>query len=507
MRVSISPHRVQGTVLQWCGRYGWIQPSVRIEHDQAALNGGRVFIHRNDLPTNTHWLIGGAQVSFLPYADGKGLGAEALLLEAQDSESAAMEEPASQLMGDVEMKEDDAAEDGETSGNGKARGVQKTIQKPKTKMVTRGGKGVKGKGKDIASDRPQVVRGKGGKAAGKTPTCIRDKTSHEGGGGDLTLRWACSEMQGWRPAMEDAHCAVLPLPTPLEAYALFGVFDGHGGSQVSRIVADELPEVVHKCATSALEELRAAEAAGEAQQQTLIERTLSAAFPELDAKLRSQGDGQPCELAPNLMPNLMRIQTDVTNAYSLVGSTAVVAAIESDLESGRPLRITVANAGDSRALLCRSGTAIPLSEDHKPESPVEKLRIENAGGSVALVGPCYRVDGWGLNLSRALGDFHYKARDDLPPSEQKVSSCPDVQSIDLTPEDEFLLLCCDGVFELLSDQDAVDAVRQGLDKGLALKEILEGLVDSCAAENPLLKGGKGTDNVSAMAILLTGARS
>ena len=50
------------------------------------------------------------------------------------------------------------------------------------------------------------------------------------------------------------------------------------------------------------------------------------------------------------------------------------------------------------------------------------MRIEEAGGSVAQIGPCYRVDGWGLNLSRAFGDFHYKDRSDLQPHQQKVSS-------------------------------------------------------------------------------------
>lgn len=46
------------------------------------------------------------------------------------------------------------------------------------------------------------------------------------------------------------------------------------------------------------------------------------------------------------------------------------------------LQIVVANAGDSRAVLCRGGTAIDLSIDHKPEDDVEKTRIVNAGGFV-----------------------------------------------------------------------------------------------------------------------------
>merc|ERR1712014_120508 len=107
--------------------------------------------------------------------------------------------------------------------------------------------------------------------------------------------------------------------------------------------------------------------------------------------------------------------------------------------------------------------------DHKPELKAEEERIRKAGGHVAAVGPCQRIDGWGLNLSRALGDFHYKARDDLPPDQQKVSCCPDIQCVEITPEDEFLFLGCDGVFELHSTQDAVDIARAGIAAGKPLQ--------------------------------------
>jgi len=52
-------------------------------------------------------------------------------------------------------------------------------------------------------------------------------------------------------------------------------------------------------------------------------------------------------------------------------------------------------------VLCRKGVCKELSQDHKPENPEEEARIRKAGGHVAAMGPCYRVDGWGLNLSRA----------------------------------------------------------------------------------------------------------
>lgn len=75
------------------------------------------------------------------------------------------------------------------------------------------------------------------------------------------------------------------------------------------------------------------------------------------------------------------------------GTTAVMAL----LRGGRHL--FVANVGDSRAVLSRRGTALDLSNDHKPEDPVELARITGAGGRVT---PDGRVNG-GLNLSRAFG--------------------------------------------------------------------------------------------------------
>ena len=70
--------------------------------------------------------------------------------------------------------------------------------------------------------------------------------------------------------------------------------------------------------------------------------------------------------------------------------------------------IICGNAGDSRTVLGRAGKAIPLSKDHKPDDLPEKTRIEAAGGSVMM----NRVNG-DLAVSRALGDFTYKANDEV----------------------------------------------------------------------------------------------
>jgi serine/threonine protein phosphatase PrpC len=120
-----------------------------------------------------------------------------------------------------------------------------------------------------------------------------------------------------------------------------------------------------------------------------------------------------------------------------IGCTANVIAIE-DYK-----KLYVANAGDSRAVLARKGKAIALSNDHKPHNEIEKARIEKAGSTITEEG---RIDG-NLNLSRALGDLKYKTNKALKPEEFPVTANPDLEIVDLTPEDDFIIMGCDGIWE------------------------------------------------------------
>eukprot|EP00913_Durusdinium_trenchii_P006939 g6527.t1 len=115
---------------------------------------------------------------------------------------------------------------------------------------------------------------KGGKAKGKGNTSRPtdpvwtqrqgpDREKHTEIGEACVLSWALSEMRGWRPAMEDrfdqqeeyfnkfvedATCVCTQLADQLTNFALFAVFDGHGGSVVSRYAARELPSAVQASA-------------------------------------------------------------------------------------------------------------------------------------------------------------------------------------------------------------------------------------------------------------------
>ena len=168
------------------------------------------------------------------------------------------------------------------------------------------------------------------------------------------------------------------------------------------------------------------------------------------------------------------------------GATAIVAILEGNT-------LTVANAGDSRAVLCRNGQAAPLSNDHKPLNVVEHGRITNAGGFVNTFG---RING-NLNLSRSLGDFKYKQNPNLLPSEQIITAEPEIRTIEIQEEnDELLILGCDGIWDCLSNQACVDFVKSRLEKNMSLREIGCELVDSIVSENPRVTQGIGGDNMT-----------
>ena len=155
----------------------------------------------------------------------------------------------------------------------------------------------------------------------------------------------------------------------------------------------------------------------------------------------------------------------------------------------------VANAGDSRCVLCHDGIALPMSRDHKPTDPDEYMRIKRAGGFVSDG----RVNGC-LNLSRALGDMEYKRTPNLSPEEYMITANPDIKSMDLQTGDQFLILACDGIWDVLSDQEACDFVLSRLRQKQPLAQISSELCDFCLAEDAE-GSGEGCDNMTAMIVL------
>jgi len=119
--------------------------------------------------------------------------------------------------------------------------------------------------------------------------------------------------------------------------------------------------------------------------------------------------------------------------------------------------IIVGNAGDSRCVLAKKGTAIDLSIDHKPELEEERERITAAGGYVED----NRVNGV-LNLSRSLGDFEYKMNDKLKVEKQMVTCIPEVKIEKITPDVDFMVIACDGIWEVWDSQKVVEFIYSKL---------------------------------------------
>ncbi|KAG8372829.1 hypothetical protein BUALT_Bualt12G0107700 [Buddleja alternifolia] len=132
---------------------------------------------------------------------------------------------------------------------------------------------------------------------------------------------------------------------------------------------------------------------------------------------------------------------------SYCGTTAITALVLGS-------HLLIANAGDCRAVLCRKGDAVQLSQDHRPSCQVERKRVEDLGGTIE-----YGYLNGELGVTRALGDWYMK----LPfGSASPLTAEPEFQRTLLTEDDEFLILGCDGMWDVLSNQEAVSIVRREL---------------------------------------------
>jgi len=268
-----------------------------------------------------------------------------------------------------------------------------------------------------------------------------------------------SGMQGWRLEMEDAHVSI-DIPSQPD-HLFLAVFDGHAGAGGAKFAAKEMIGILEKC--SEWLEYKA----GNCGDIQLLGNAMITTFIEVDSK--------------------MRVHQDSTAGADTSGCTSVTCIIT-------PKYILCANAGDSRCVMGTNGVAKALSDDHKPRNDAEMKRILAAGGFVQWD----RVDG-DLAVSRALGDFSYKNRPDLPPKDQKVSCHPDISIHERLPTDDIVLLGCDGVWDVLSTTEAINLVREIYEAG-------ENSVVKIAEEVLDIALGKGSkDNISAVVVRLAGA--
>lgn len=236
----------------------------------------------------------------------------------------------------------------------------------------------------------------------------------------------------FRRTMEDTHTfqdGFLGVPTS----GYFGIYDGHGGKDAAEYVKEHL----HVNLAKKLE-------TNEDKQKAFVE-----AYLETDESL------------------------DTANIkYS--GTTAVSALIVE--ENGKKVLYT-ANVGDARIVLGRAGKGIRLTYDHKASDQSEIDRIQSTGGFVVMA----RVNGI-LAVSRSLGDRAMKPY---------VSGEPYTTRTELTEEDTHVILACDGVWDVISDDQSVEIVSKHEKMQVASKELLK---------ESLLAGS--TDNISVMVLKL-----
>ncbi|EEF48298.1 probable protein phosphatase 2C 22 [Ricinus communis] len=228
---------------------------------------------------------------------------------------------------------------------------------------------------------------------------------------------ACADI-GFRPSMEDVYICIdnfvrdYGLNSIADGpNAFYGVFDGHGGRHAADFTCYHLPKFIVEDVNFPRE----------------IERVVASAFLQTDTAF-----AEACSL----------------DAALTSGTTALAALV-----IGRSL--VVANAGDCRAVLCRRGKAIEMSRDHKPVCIKERKRIEASGGHV--------FDGYLnglLSVARAIGDWHMEGMKDKDGG--PLSAEPELMTTQLTEEDEFLIIGCDGMWDVFRSQNAVDFARRRL---------------------------------------------
>ncbi|XP_039618724.1 BAR_ACAPs and ArfGap_ACAP domain-containing protein isoform X3 [Polypterus senegalus] len=240
------------------------------------------------------------------------------------------------------------------------------------------------------------------------------------------LKGYVAARKGEREEMQDAHVLcdltadVSPLPDSVSHLAYFAVFDGHGGTRASKFAAQNLH--LHLARKFPKGEV--------SNMEKLLKKCLIDTFRQTDEEFLKHASSQKPAWKD--------------------GSTATCVLAVDDV-------LYIANLGDSRAVLCRvfeeenkKITALPLSREHNPTQYEERMRIQKSGGTVRDG----RVLGV-LEVSRSLGDGQFKRCG--------VICTPDVRRCQITPNDRFFILACDGLFKVFSPEEAVSFVLDTLE--------------------------------------------
>ncbi|KAH1804635.1 hypothetical protein KXX36_008912 [Aspergillus fumigatus] len=281
------------------------------------------------------------------------------------------------------------------------------------------------------------------------------------------------QVQGGRPFQEDRCTFVLPDQFPSQTndkLTYFAVYDGHG----SELVSDHASRNLH---------------------------LLLAKRPEFD-----QGDYEAATRGALIDEDAVLLETfnNLTTEPAVSGSTVALCFV--NLTKGD---LVVANLGDSHVILAErdNRTDHPshirrLSKSHKPDTPDEKARIEDAGGAVNTRRGTARLGS--LNMSRALGDLQYKnpinnAGDEYSSSKTRRASAS--TSAPETRDRRYLVVVTsDGVSDNIDDATLIHHVMRLSMRGMRAGDIAQEIATTAAAQ----KAKEGSDNASCIVALLDG---
>lgn len=276
---------------------------------------------------------------------------------------------------------------------------------------------------------------------------------------------------------------------------LAAVFDGHGGSGVSRYLKNHL----HDVWTESLLEKHWEERDEDQQQQANLGNDKSVTLAQQQTPLL-QRPSVSCHVAA-LRATFNELENAILKDDDLEyqGSTAVAVVVHEGEDGSRTL--LSANIGDSRAVLSRGRRAIDLTRDHKPNDEKEKARIMAMGETIEWDqdSKVHRVRN--LSLARAIGDRYAKPA---------VSSEVEIQHFPVNEEeDEFVVLASDGLWDVMSSQAVVTCVHDYMDAELSktskenaesYKFVLRRNISKLLAREAMRKGS--ADNISVLVIWL-----
>nr|CAI6424642.1 ASN_HP1_G0008500.mRNA.1.CDS.1 [Saccharomyces cerevisiae] len=266
---------------------------------------------------------------------------------------------------------------------------------------------------------------------------------------DITYRVGVAENKNskFRRTMEDVHTYVKNFASRLD-WGYFAVFDGHAGIQASKWCGKHLHTIIEQNIL--------------ADETRDVRDVLNDSFLAIDEEINTKLVGNS-------------------------GCTAAVCVLRWELPDSvsddsmdlaqHQRKLYTANVGDSRIVLFRNGNSIRLTYDHKASDTLEMQRVEQAGGLIMKS----RVNGM-LAVTRSLGDKFF---------DSLVVGSPFTTSVEITSEDKFLILACDGLWDVIDDQDACELIKNITEPNEAAKVLVR-----YALENGT------TDNVTVMVVFL-----